>query len=101
MARRWSKEANGVYSLLRVSCKAGEQLQEAVLFFAVSSSDLLPRGRLTHCISSDSRREGKTSVGAEELLNVGIGPPIMVRESSTKAGAIPSAVLMLFWLKVF
>jgi hypothetical protein len=66
MARRWSKEVEGLYSMLRVSWRAVEQLQESLLTSVANPSNLLLRGRLGHCISSGDRKGEKSSVKAEE-----------------------------------
>jgi hypothetical protein len=66
MARRWSKEVEGLYSMLRVSWRAVEQLQESLLTSVANPSNLLLRGRLGHCISSGDRKGEKSSVKEEE-----------------------------------
>lgn len=103
MARRWSKEVEGLYSVLRVSWRAVEQLQELPLTSAANRLNLLLRGRLRYWTSSSDKREEASSEEREEerLLKVGTEPPIMARQSSAKEGATPSDMLTLLRLRAF
>ena len=101
-ARRWSKEVEGLYSMLRVSWRAVEQLQESLPTSAGKSSRFVLRGRLRQCRLSGVRIAENSSVDGVRLLKVDSWRPIVARRSSLKAGAAPSVVvvvlLMLLWL---